>query len=145
MADTSIAITAGSGTSIDTRTEATNGNHRQVVVIGDPTTNAGVALVDATAGLKVDLGSDNDVTVTSGNITVGGSGKTPLTIWLAGMLRTKGRKPAIIARGYGSCPSGLNDELQLAMRKCPYAAVLANPDRTSAIRDAITELRRELK
>lgn len=65
MADTSIAITAGSGTSVDTRTEATNGNHRQVIVIGDPSTNAGVAPVDPTAGLKVDLGTDNDVTVTS--------------------------------------------------------------------------------
>jgi tetraacyldisaccharide 4'-kinase len=81
---------------------------------------------------------ENVPIISVGNITVGGSGKTPLTIWLAGMLRTKGRQPAIIARGYGAGPSGLNDELQLAMRKCPYAAVLANPDRTSAIRDAVT-------
>jgi hypothetical protein len=64
MADTAIAITAGTGTNVDTRTEATNGNHRQVVVLGDPSTNAGVAPVDATAGLKVNLGADNDVTVT---------------------------------------------------------------------------------
>lgn len=69
MADTAIEITAGTGTNVDTRTEATNGNHRQVVVLGDPATNAGVAPVDATAGLKVDLGADNDVTVTSGTIT----------------------------------------------------------------------------
>lgn len=65
MADTAIAITAGSGTNVDTRTEGTNGNHRQVIVIGDPSTNAGVAPVDATAGLKVDLGADNDVTIAS--------------------------------------------------------------------------------
>lgn len=45
MADTAIAITAGSGTNVDTRTEATNGNHRQVIVIGDPSTNAAVAAV----------------------------------------------------------------------------------------------------
>lgn len=69
MADTAVAITAGAGTNIDTRTEATNGNHRQVVVLGDPATNAGVAPVDATAGLKVDLGGDNDVTITSGTVT----------------------------------------------------------------------------
>lgn len=68
MADTSVAVTPGSGASIDTRTEATNGNHRQVVVLGDPSTNAGVAPVDASAGLKVDLGADNDVVV-SGNLT----------------------------------------------------------------------------
>lgn len=53
MADTAVAITAGTGTNIDTRTEGTNGNHRQVIVIGDPATNAGVAPVDATNGLAV--------------------------------------------------------------------------------------------
>ena len=45
MADTAIAITAGAGTNVDTRTESTNSNHRQVVVIGDPSLNAGVAAV----------------------------------------------------------------------------------------------------
>lgn len=64
MADSSVAVTAGTGTAIDTRTEATNGHHRQVIIIGDPSTNAGVAPVDATAGLKVDLGADNDITGT---------------------------------------------------------------------------------
>lgn len=68
MADSNVEITEGSGISIDTRTESTNGNHRQVVVLGSPTANAGVAEVDATAGLKVDLGADNDVTV-SGSVT----------------------------------------------------------------------------
>lgn len=55
MADSAVAITAGTGTSIDTRTEATNGHHRQVVVLGDPATNTGVASVDATNGLSVDV------------------------------------------------------------------------------------------
>ncbi len=36
-----------------------------------------------------------------GNITVGGTGKTPLTIWLAGILVKAGFKPGIISRGYG--------------------------------------------
>lgn len=55
MSDSAVPITSGTGTNIDTRTEATNGNHRQVVVLGDPATNAGVAPVDATKGLAVDL------------------------------------------------------------------------------------------
>ncbi len=55
MADSAVAVTAGTGTNIDTRTEGTNGHHRQVVVIGDPATNAGVAPVDATNGLAVDV------------------------------------------------------------------------------------------
>lgn len=36
-----------------------------------------------------------------GNITVGGSGKTPLTVWLARHLQARGWHPAVIARGYG--------------------------------------------
>jgi tetraacyldisaccharide 4'-kinase len=37
-----------------------------------------------------------------GNITVGGSGKTPLVIWIAEFLKGKGWAPAIISRGYGA-------------------------------------------
>jgi tetraacyldisaccharide 4'-kinase len=36
-----------------------------------------------------------------GNITVGGTGKTPLIIWLAELLKSSGYKPGIISRGYG--------------------------------------------
>lgn len=36
-----------------------------------------------------------------GNITVGGTGKTPLTIYITKLLQEKGYKPAIITRGYG--------------------------------------------
>lgn len=36
-----------------------------------------------------------------GNISVGGSGKTPLVIWLVEMLRDAGYKPGVISRGYG--------------------------------------------
>lgn len=73
MADTAIAITAGSGTNVDTRTEATNGNHRQVIVIGDPSVNAGVAPVDATNGLSVN--------VTNASLTVGSHAVTQSGTW----------------------------------------------------------------
>ena len=36
-----------------------------------------------------------------GNLTVGGSGKTPLVLWLASFLRQKGMRPGIVLRGYG--------------------------------------------
>ena len=39
--------------------------------------------------------------VVVGNITVGGTGKTPITGWLAQSLAGAGRKPAIVSRGYG--------------------------------------------
>jgi len=56
MADSDIQITAGSGTKVDTRTVGTGSDeHRQVIVIGDPTTAANVAPVDGTYGLEVDV------------------------------------------------------------------------------------------
>jgi tetraacyldisaccharide 4'-kinase len=36
-----------------------------------------------------------------GNITVGGTGKTPFVIWLAHFLKEQGLKPGIVSRGYG--------------------------------------------
>jgi hypothetical protein len=55
MANSSVPITPGTGTDIDTRTTTTDGNHRQVIVIGDPATDAGVAPVDVAYGLAVDV------------------------------------------------------------------------------------------
>lgn len=40
-----------------------------------------------------------------GNITVGGSGKTPLVLWLFEALRAAGKNPGIISRGYGGSGS----------------------------------------
>lgn len=39
--------------------------------------------------------------VVIGNLTVGGTGKTPLVLWIAAALRGAGRKPGIVLRGYG--------------------------------------------
>ncbi|MDQ5850215.1 MAG: tetraacyldisaccharide 4'-kinase [Pseudomonadota bacterium] len=41
-----------------------------------------------------------------GNLVAGGSGKTPLVIWIAEFLKTRGASPAIISRGYGARPTG---------------------------------------
>lgn len=40
--------------------------------------------------------------VVVGNIIVGGSGKTPLVLWLAQRLQQSGRRPGIVSRGYGA-------------------------------------------
>ena len=45
--------------------------------------------------------------VVVGNLTVGGTGKTPLTIWLARALRAAGLRVGIVARGYGSRNGGI--------------------------------------
>jgi tetraacyldisaccharide 4'-kinase len=42
-----------------------------------------------------------------GNISVGGTGKTPACIWLAEMLLQHGRRPGIVSRGYGGAARGV--------------------------------------
>ena len=45
--------------------------------------------------------------VVVGNIAVGGSGKTPISLWLAAELRARGRRPGIVSRGYGGTVEGV--------------------------------------
>ncbi len=52
------------------------------------------------SGLLHSAGPDCPILIV-GNLTVGGTGKTPLVIWLAGFLARHGWKPGIISRGYG--------------------------------------------
>jgi hypothetical protein len=66
MADSDIQVTAGTGPKVDTRTVgAGTDEHRQVMVIGDPSTATDVATVTASNGLKV------DVTRVTGSVTIG--------------------------------------------------------------------------
>ena len=80
-----------------------------------------------------------------GNITVGGTGKTPLVIWLAGYLRQRGLRPGLVSRGYGgkarhwpqqvrpdSDPAVVGDEAVMlsARTGCPMCV---GPDRPAAV------------
>jgi tetraacyldisaccharide 4'-kinase len=58
-----------------------------------------------------------------GNLSVGGTGKTPLAAWIAAYCVRAGRRPGILLRGYG------RDEVLVHERLVPEAIVVANRDR----------------
>ena len=80
-----------------------------------------------------------------GNIAVGGSGKTPVVLWLVEQLRAAGRRPAIVSRGYGArvegvCmvlpdadPAGFGDEPVLLARRAASPVAIGR-DRPAAVR-----------
>lgn len=77
--------------------------------------------------------------ISVGNLTVGGTGKTPFVAWVADWFRRRGEKVAIISRGYGARGGAPNDEsLELAAR-LPDVPHLQNPDRIAAARHAIAK------
>ncbi|HOA73783.1 MAG TPA: tetraacyldisaccharide 4'-kinase [Phycisphaerae bacterium] len=81
-----------------------------------------------------------DIPVISvGNLTVGGTGKTPMTIWLCERMLACGRKPAVLSRGYKATQHAGADELLLISRRVPQAVAIAHPDRAQAGRLAIAE------
>ncbi len=83
-----------------------------------------------------------------GNLTTGGTGKTPLVIWLAGYLKSLGYHPGVVARGYGgnarlwpqqvrsdSDPAAVGDEAIIIARRarCPIAVGPKRFDCASAL------------
>jgi tetraacyldisaccharide 4'-kinase len=65
--------------------------------------------------------------VSVGNLTVGGTGKTPVASWIASRLIAVGLKPAIVLRGYGG------DEPLVHERLNSGVAVVVDSDRVSGI------------
>jgi len=54
--------------------------------------------------------------VSIGNLTVGGTGKTPMVIWLTQQLLAQGKRVAILSRGYRSA-NGTSDEIELMRQR----------------------------
>ncbi|MDR1533693.1 MAG: tetraacyldisaccharide 4'-kinase [Planctomycetota bacterium] len=75
--------------------------------------------------------------VSVGNLTAGGSGKTPFTIMLVRELAARGWRPGVLLRGYRRDAEGISDEGVLYSRLVPGTVVRANPDRLAAARSAM--------
>jgi tetraacyldisaccharide 4'-kinase len=94
-----------------------------------------------------------------GNLTTGGTGKTPLVAWLAQFLADEGRRVCVLTRGYGrenprarvlvsdgknvlaDALTGGDEPLWLAEKLPGAAAVVADADRVAAARWAMRELK----
>jgi len=91
--------------------------------------------------------------ISIGNITTGGTGKTPMAAWLANWFRSAGNRPGLLSRGYRSLKSSAdphdpstitiiddgNDEKRVLDRLCPGVPHLQQRDRVSSARRAVSE------
>jgi tetraacyldisaccharide 4'-kinase len=67
-----------------------------------------------------------------GNLTTGGTGKTPVVATVVHMLQQLGYTPGIISRGYKADSTGQNDEKRVLQQLCPGVPHQQNPDRIAA-------------
>jgi len=84
--------------------------------------------------------------ISLGNITTGGTGKTPLAAWLANWLVGQGCRPGLLSRGYRSlnaesseADSLGNDEKRVLDRLCPAVPHLQQRDRVQSSRRLVDE------
>jgi len=70
--------------------------------------------------------------VSVGNLTLGGTGKTPLVAWVARRLRDAGHRPAIVSRGYGARHGHVSDEAAELALVLPEVPHVADADRVAA-------------
>ena len=86
-------------------------------------------------GLLPSRGADVPV-ICVGNITTGGTGKTPMVAWVVGCLARAGKRPAILTRGYKAV-AGLSDEAEL-LKSLTGADVVVNGDRVAGAKTAVS-------
>jgi tetraacyldisaccharide 4'-kinase len=81
--------------------------------------------------------------ISVGNITLGGTGKTPMVEWIARWFRRRGVRVTLISRGYGH-GGGINDEGLVLEENLPDVPHLQDPDRVKLAAIAVEELETEL-
>jgi tetraacyldisaccharide 4'-kinase len=75
--------------------------------------------------------------VSVGNITTGGTGKTPVVRWLAQRLQSANQHPVVLLRGYKSTAQGRSDEQEVLASA--GLNVIANPNRVHGAADALAK------
>ena len=75
--------------------------------------------------------------ISVGNLTTGGTGKTPLVIEIARRLRDAGPRPAILTRGYRGSRERPADEVLELRAALPDVPVVVDADRLAGAREAI--------
>jgi tetraacyldisaccharide 4'-kinase len=74
--------------------------------------------------------------VSIGNVTAGGTGKTPVVAALVEWFTSRGVRPVILSRGYRAHAGGINDEKLVLDRLCPGVPHLQGADRVATARVA---------
>ena len=84
--------------------------------------------------------------ISVGNLTTGGTGKTPLVVAVAKLLRQQSKRVALISRGYGADPNqpDRNDEAMELEHRLPDVPHLQDPDRFAMAAVAVEELESEV-
>ena len=87
------------------------------------------------------------VVISIGNITLGGTGKTPLVVWLCNYLHQQNLSCAVLTRGYkthtkrntksNEPPNTITDETAVLSENCPQAEIIVDPDRVAGAAKAI--------
>lgn len=80
----------------------------------------------------------NATVISVGNITTGGTGKTPLVIWLCKSMKQKEIRCAVLTRGYKATENYV-DEPAILTKSCPEAKVIVNPDRLAGAAEAVNK------
>ncbi len=71
--------------------------------------------------------------ISVGNLTLGGTGKTPLVAWVARRLVAAGHRPAVVSRGYGARPGEVSDEAAELAILVPGVLHVADRDRVRGV------------
>ena len=75
--------------------------------------------------------------ISVGNLTLGGTGKTPLVQWLARWFQDRSSRVALVSRGYKATPGSPNDEARELAEKLVRIPHIQDPNRVQAAREAI--------